>query len=181
MPSGFFKAMTNTAAPGFNRFISPGALARTVVRADAVFGFAAREGDVQHRALRGLSDGADRSVGHNAVRHQIPGELPAAIRRRFGEDASLDCVNLAVLTLDPGRGDTRPHSRRPRRLQPCPSNSDPLLLSLQSRLDHLDKAKQAFGGHRQLENLGTERSEGIGKRLFDSTWDREFESTLLQR
>jgi hypothetical protein len=28
VPSGFFKAMTNTAAPGFNRLISPGALAR---------------------------------------------------------------------------------------------------------------------------------------------------------
>ena len=39
------------------------------------------------------------------------------------------------------------------------------LLSLHSRLDHLDKAKLAFGGHRQLENLGTERSEGIGKRV----------------
>src|SRR3984893_11669882 len=50
--------------------------------------------------------------------------------------------------------------RRPRRMQPCPSNSDPLLLSLHSRLDHLDKAKQAFGSHRQLENLGTERSLG---------------------
>jgi hypothetical protein len=49
--------------------------------------------------------GASRNVGHNAVRHQIPGELPAAIRRRLGEDASLDCVNLAVLILDPGRGD----------------------------------------------------------------------------
>jgi hypothetical protein len=36
---------------------------------------------------------------------------------------------------------------------------------LHSRLDHLDKAKQAFGGHRQLENVGTERSEGIGKRV----------------
>src|SRR5258708_1974943 len=47
-------------------------------RADAVFGFAAGEGDVQYRALRDLSDGADRGVGHNAVRHQIPGELPAA-------------------------------------------------------------------------------------------------------
>ena len=60
--------------------------------------------DVQHRALRGLGDSADRGVGHNAVRHQIPGELPAA-RRRLGEDASLDCVNLAVLILDPSRGD----------------------------------------------------------------------------
>jgi hypothetical protein len=39
------------------------------------------------------------------------------------------------------------------------------LLSLDSRLDDLDKAKQALRGHRQLENLGTERRERIGKRV----------------
>jgi hypothetical protein len=31
--------------------------------------------------------------------------LPAAIGRRLREDANLDCMNLAVLVLDPGRGD----------------------------------------------------------------------------
>src|ERR1700730_13251358 len=46
-----------------------------------------------------------------------------------------------------------------RRVRPCSSRA------VHSRLDHLDKAKQAFGGHRQLENLGTQRSEGIGKRV----------------
>jgi hypothetical protein len=53
--------------------------------------------------LRGLGDGADRGVGHNAVRHQIPGELPAAIRRRFGEDATVksrDGQSLSI-TLAP--------------------------------------------------------------------------------
>jgi hypothetical protein len=32
VPSGFFKAMTNTAAPGFNKLISPGAFARISAR-----------------------------------------------------------------------------------------------------------------------------------------------------
>src|SRR5215469_12888921 len=48
------------------------------VRADAVFRLAILEFDMHDLALRGFGHGADRGVGHHAVRAEIPRELPAA-------------------------------------------------------------------------------------------------------
>src|ERR1700751_1672618 len=74
------------------------------VRADAVFRLAILEFDMHDLALRGFGHGADRGVGHHAVRAEIPRELPAAILR-LRENSDFYRMQLAVRALHAGGGE----------------------------------------------------------------------------
>src|ERR1700751_617223 len=75
------------------------------VRTDAVFRLAILEFDMHDLALRGFGHGADRGVGHHAVRAEIPRELPAAIGLSLRENPDLYRMQLAVRALHAGGGE----------------------------------------------------------------------------
>src|SRR5207237_903560 len=98
--------MTNTATPGFNRLISPGALARIGTSGPMLYSDSPPVKVTCSTApCAALVTVPTVALVITLSGSETQAECPPAIGVALGEDASLDCVNLAVLILDPGRGD----------------------------------------------------------------------------